>query len=160
MELTNTIKFSPVNIEERKKWDIRPGDNIKVWYKIKEGEKTRSQVLEGLVITHKHGSEPGATFTIRKVYQGIGVEHTFPLYSPNIEKIEILSRGKTRRAKLYYIREKAAKEIRRKIKQIKREKEVLEEVKEEPKVEKELKEPETKTKEPQKEESQEEKKEE
>lgn len=124
MELTKDIKFSPVNIEERRKWNISPGDKIKIWYKIQEGDKTRSQVLEGVIIAHKHGFEPGATFTIRKTYQDIGVEHTFPIYSPNIEKIEVVAKGKVRRAKLYYIRNKAAKAIRRKIKQIKGEKEV------------------------------------
>lgn len=118
------IKFSPTNTEERKKWDFRPGDKIKVWYKIKEGDKTRNQALDGIVISRKHGLEPGATFAIRKAYQGIGVEHTFPLYSPNLEKIEITQRGRARRAKLYYIRKKAAKEIEKKIRKIKRENKV------------------------------------
>ena len=125
MEITREIKFSPVDAGERKKWDFRPGDKIKVWHKVKEGEKTRSQILDGIVISRKHGFEPGSTFTIRKIYQGIGVEHTFPLYSPNVEKVEIAQKGKSRRAKLYYIREKAAKEIEKKIRQIKREKEKI-----------------------------------
>ena len=118
----NIAKFSPVDIEERKKWDFRPGDKIKVWYKIKEGDKTRSQVLDGIVIARKHNFEPGATFTIRKIREGVGVEHIFPIYSPNIEKLEIIQKGKARRAKLYYIREKAAKEIKKRMKQIKMEK--------------------------------------
>ncbi len=106
-----------VNIEQRKKWDLRPGNTIKVWQKIKEGEKTRLQAFEGLIIAHKHGFEPGATFTVRKIVEGIGVERIFPIFSPNIEKIEIIKRSKTRRAKLYYVREKAAKQIRKKMKE-------------------------------------------
>ena len=111
------IKFSPVDIEKRRKMDFRAGDSVRVWQKVKEGDKTRLQAFEGLVIARKHGREPGATFTVRKVSDGIGVERVFPLYSPNIEKIEIVKTGKVRRAKLYYVREKAAKEIRKKIKQ-------------------------------------------
>jgi large subunit ribosomal protein L19 len=115
------IKFSPVNIEERKKLDIRSGDIIKVWQKIKEGDKIRHQHFEGIVIARKHGKEPGASFTVRKTAGGVGVELTFPLYSPTIEKIELISRPKrVRRAKLYYIREKAAKTIRKKMKQTER----------------------------------------
>lgn len=112
------VKFSPINIEQRKKLDIRPGDTIRVWQKIKEGEKTRLQAFEGLVLARKHGKEAGATFTMRKVSSGIGVERVFPLYSPVLEKIEILKRGNVRRAKLYYIRDKAQSDARRKMKQI------------------------------------------
>ena len=110
-----------IDIEERKKIDIRPGNTIKVWQKIKEGDKMRLQAFEGLIIAHKHGFEPGATFTVRKVSNGIGVEKIFPLFSPNIDKIDIIRRSKSRRAKLYYVREKAAKEIRKKMKQAKKE---------------------------------------
>ncbi|MEK7599240.1 MAG: 50S ribosomal protein L19 [Patescibacteria group bacterium] len=119
MTIAYGIKFSPVNIEERQKLDFRAGDNLRVWQRIKEGDKSRLQAFEGLVIARKHGREPGATFTIRKVLEGIGVERIFPLYSPTIEKIELVSRSKARRAKLYYIREKAAREIRKKMKQLK-----------------------------------------
>ena len=105
------------DIEERKNLDFRAGDTVRVWQKIKEGDKTRSQAFEGLVLARKHGTEPGATFTVRKVSEGVGVERIFPLYSPVIEKIEILKRGRVRRAKLYYIREKAARETRRKMRQ-------------------------------------------
>ena len=101
--------------------NIRPGDTIKVWQKIKEGDKTRLQAFEGLVIARKHGNEPGATFTVRRMFGDIGVERIFPIYSPNIDKIETISHSKTRRAKLYYIRAKAAKEIRKKMKQVKAE---------------------------------------
>lgn len=114
MEKT-TIKFSPVNIAERKKLDVRAGDTVRVWTKIQEKGKTRLQAFEGLVLARKHGSEMGATFTVRKVASGVGVEKIFPLYSPSIDKVEILRRSKVRRSKLYYIREKVAKEIRRKM---------------------------------------------
>lgn len=101
--------------------NIRPGNTVRVWQKIKEGNKTRLQAFDGLVISHKHGSEPGATFTVRKVIEGIGVERIFPLFSPNIEKIDLVKKAKARRAKLYYVREKAAREISKKMKQLKRE---------------------------------------
>lgn len=106
-------KISPVNIEDRAKLGISPGDTVRVWIKVQEKGKTRLQPFEGLVLAHKHGNEPGATFTVRKVASGVGVEKIFLLYSPNIDKIEIIRRAKVRRAKLYYIREKAAREIRR-----------------------------------------------
>jgi len=111
--------ISPINVEQRKKMDIRPGTMVKVWQKIKEGDKTRLQAFEGLIIARKHGLEPGATFTVRKMIGDIGVERIFPLYSPNIDKIEMISRSKVRRAKLYYIREKAARVIRKKMRRTK-----------------------------------------
>ena len=105
--------ISPVNIKARKEIGIRPGDTVRVSQKILEKGKTRLQAFEGLVLMVKHGTEAGATFTVRKVASGVGVEKTFPLYSPMIDKIEVIKRSKVRRAKLYHIREKAAKEIRR-----------------------------------------------
>jgi large subunit ribosomal protein L19 len=105
--------ISPVHVEARKKLGVRAGDTVRVMQKIEEKGKTRLQVFEGLVLFVKHGTEPGATFTVRKVASGVGVEKTFPLYSPMIDSIEIVKRTKVRRSKLYYIREKAAKEIRR-----------------------------------------------
>ena len=101
-----------VNIDERKELDLRAGDTIRVWQKITEKDKTRLQAFEGLVLARKHGSEAGATFTVRKVLDGVGVEKIFPLYSSMIDKIEMIRRSKVRRAKLYYIRDKAAKAIR------------------------------------------------
>ena len=95
-----------INIEQRKGWDIKSGNTVKVWQKIKEGEKFRLQAFEGLIIAHKHGYEPGATFTVRKISNGIGVERIFPLFSPNIEKVEVVKRSKARKAKLYYVRDK------------------------------------------------------
>ena len=110
-----------INIEQRKGWDIKSGNTVKVWQKIKEGDKFRLQAFEGLIIAHKHGYEPGATFTVRKISDGIGVERIFPLFSPNIEKVDVVKRSKARKAKLYYVRTKAAKEIRRKMKTLKSE---------------------------------------
>lgn len=115
MQLKN-IKISPVNMEERKKIDMRSGDTIRVWQKIKEGDKTRTQAFEGMVLAVKHGRENGGTFTVRKVIDEVGVERIFPLYSPAIDSIEILKRAKVRRSKLYYIRDKATKELKRHLK--------------------------------------------
>ena len=114
-----TFKISPVNIEQRRKLEIKPGDTVRVHQKIQEKGKTRIQVFEGLVLAVKHGKEPGGTFTVRKVASGVGVEKIFPIYSPIIDKIEIVKRSKVRRAKLYYIREKVAREIRRKMRNMK-----------------------------------------
>ena len=105
-------------MNERAKIDFRAGDTIRVWQKIKEKEKFRLQAFEGLVLAKKHGAEAGARFTVRKVVDQIGVERIFPLYSPMIDKIEVLKRAKIRRSKLYYIREKAAKEIRRQMRNV------------------------------------------
>jgi large subunit ribosomal protein L19 len=114
-------------VEERQKMDIRSGDTIKVWQKIQEKGKTRLQAFEGLVIAVKHGKEAGSTFTVRKMSGGVGVEKIFPLYSPVIDSIETLKRSKVRRAKLYHIRDKASKEIRRQMRNIRSVKEVVEE---------------------------------
>lgn len=115
---TNTKIISPIVIEERKKLDIRPGDTVRVWQKIVERGKTRLQAFEGLILSRKHGAEAGGTFTVRKVIDGVGVEKIFPLYTPVIDKIEILRRSKVRRAKLYFVREKAAKEIRKQMRRM------------------------------------------
>ena len=110
--------IASVNIEERKKLDIRAGDTVKVWQKIQEKGKTRLQAFEGLILAVRHGKEAGATFTVRKVASGVGVEKIFPLYSPMIDKIKISERSKVRQAKLYHIRDKAAKEMRRQMRNI------------------------------------------
>ena len=115
---TNTNIISPVKVEERKKLDIRPGDTVKVWQKIQEKGKTRLQAFEGLILSRKHGTEAGGTFTVRKVIDSVGVEKIFPLYTPMIDKIEVLRRSKVRRAKLYFVREKAAKEIRKQMRRM------------------------------------------
>lgn len=114
--METAIKLYSDQNAKRGKLDLRSGDTVRVVQKVKEGEKTRLQAFEGLVIARKHGREPGGTFTVRKVVSGVGVEKIFPLYSPVIDKIEIVRRAKVRRAKLYYIREKSAKRIRRKMK--------------------------------------------
>lgn len=116
--------ISPVNIEERQKLDLRSGDTVRVWQKIVEKGKTRLQAFEGLVLARKHGREAGATFTVRRIASGVGVEKIFPLYSPIVDKIEIIKRSKVRRAKLYHIRDKAAKDIRRQMRNIRTAKEV------------------------------------
>src|SRR3990167_9574949 len=120
--------LSPVNVAGRASLGIRPGDTVLVVQNIvelKKGrgadkkEKTtrnvRTQTFEGLVLAVKHGTEPGATFTVRATLSGVGVEKTFPLYTPTIDSIEIVKRSKVRRAKLYFIREKAAKAVRRQL---------------------------------------------
>ena len=111
--------ISSVNVEERKSLGLRAGDTVRVHQKIQEKGKTRIQVFEGLVIVTKHGTEAGATFTVRTALSGVGVEKIFPLYSPNIDKIEIVKRSKVRRAKLYFIREKVAREVRRQLRRMK-----------------------------------------
>jgi large subunit ribosomal protein L19 len=120
--------LTPVKAEARAKLGIRPGDTVRVEQKIMEVKKSkgadkkektsqtfRTQAFEGLVLSVKHGTEPGATFTVRATLSGIGVEKIFPLYSPAIESITIVRRSKVRRAKLYFIREKATKEVRRQL---------------------------------------------
>ncbi|AAC07737.1 50S ribosomal protein L19 [Aquifex aeolicus] len=98
--------------------DFRVGYTVRVYYKIKEGDKERIQPFEGVVIRIR-GSGAGKTFTVRRESFGVGIERTFPYYSPNIEKIEVVKIGKVRRAKLYYLRELKGKEAERKIKEIK-----------------------------------------
>lgn len=120
--------ITSVNAEGRAKLDIRAGDTVRVVQNIVEikkkrgtdkKEKTtksaRTQSFEGLVLSTKHGTEPGASFTVRATLSGVGVEKTFPLYSPAIGSIEIVKHSEVRRAKLYFIREKAAKAVRRQL---------------------------------------------
>ncbi len=123
--MTNRV-ISPVNTEERQKLDFRAGDTIRVWQKIQEKGKVRLQAFEGLVLARKHGTEAGATFTVRRVASGVGVEKIFPLYSPVVDKIDVLKRSKVRRAKLYHIRDKAAKEISRQMRNLRLQKDVAE----------------------------------
>ncbi len=112
------VAVSPVNMEERKTLGIKAGDTVRVHQKIQDKGKTRIQIFEGLVLARKHGDEPGATFTVRKVASGVGVEKIFPLYSPQIDKLEIVKRAKVRRSKLYYIREKVNREIKRQMRRM------------------------------------------
>lgn len=100
--------------QEYMKTDIpqfRPGDNVKVHVRIKEGNRERIQIFEGLVIKRR-GAGISETFTVRKISYGVGVERTFPIHSPNIAQIEVVRRGKVRRAKLHYIRKLSAKAAR------------------------------------------------
>jgi large subunit ribosomal protein L19 len=120
------IKLSPVDMEARKKLDFNAGDTVRVWSKIpdekatKKGEalKFRSQAFEGIVLARKHGTEIGGTFTVRKVASGVGVERIFPIFSPMIDKIEIIKKARARRSKLYYVRTKAVKDVRRKMRSV------------------------------------------
>jgi large subunit ribosomal protein L19 len=91
--------------------DFRPGDTVKVHVKIKEGEKERIQVFEGTVIRKRQGASR-SSFTVRKISYGVGVERIFPTHSPAIDRIEIIQRGKVRRAKLYYLRQLKGKAAR------------------------------------------------
>src|SRR3990167_7205291 len=90
---------------------VRPGETVRVHIKVVEGEKERTQVCEGIVIG-RSGSGSRANFTVRKISYGVGVERIFPLHSPRIDKIEVVSRGKVRRAKLYFLRERSGKAAR------------------------------------------------
>ena len=112
------VNISPVNMEERKALGLRSGDTVRVHQIIQDKGKTRIQIFEGLVLARKHGNEPGATFTVRKVASGVGVEKIYPLYSPLIDKLEIVKRAKVRRAKLYHIREKVNREIKRQMRRM------------------------------------------
>lgn len=91
-------------IQLKKNPDVNPGDTIKVHQKIKEGDKDRIQIFEGLVIAKKHGKGINSNITVRKVVDGVGVERIFPTNSPAIEKIEIVRSSKVKRSKLYYLR--------------------------------------------------------
>jgi large subunit ribosomal protein L19 len=109
-----------VNTKKTKKIpDIAPGDTVRVSTRIVEGDKERIQAFQGVVIKIKHGGS-GASYTVRHVAFGIGVERTFPLNSPMVEKIEVIRQGKVRRSRLYYLRQLSGKEARRKIKRVER----------------------------------------
>lgn len=112
------MTFTTIDVEARKALAFNSGDTVRVWSKIEDKGKYRLQAFEGIVLARKHGTSPSATFTVRKVSNGVGVERVFPLFSPMVDKIEVTKKTKTRRSKLYYIRDKAVKEIRRKMKQI------------------------------------------
>ena len=93
--------------------DIRPGDTVRVYQRIKEGDKERIQLFEGIVIAEKHGTGITGTITVRRISSGVGVERIFPLHSPLIESVETLRAGRVRRAKLYYLRGKKGKKATR-----------------------------------------------
>ena len=97
---------------------LKPGATVRVHQTIKEGEKSRIQIFEGIIIAHKHGIGMNATITVRKISDGIGVERVFPLHLPTIAQFEVTKSSKVRRAKLYYLRSKTARETRKKTKVI------------------------------------------
>ena len=108
--------MNPVDVIEREsaRRDLppfRPGDTVRVHVKIKEGEKERTQVFEGVVIRRRKGGS-SATFTVRKISYGVGVERIFPVESPNVQKVEIKARGHVRRSRLYYLRQLRGKKAR------------------------------------------------
>src|SRR4030042_2333001 len=94
--------------------DLKVGWTVRVHQKLKEGEKGKASIFEGLIIAKKHGDEPGASITVRRVAGVYGVEKVYPLRLPSIEKIEVVKHGRPRRSKMYYLREKTAREIRKK----------------------------------------------
>lgn len=108
MEILDRIEAQQI---KKEKPDLRPGETVRVHIKVVEGEKERTQVFEGTVIgLSRKGSR--STFTVRKISYGVGVERIFPLHSPRIERVEVISRGRVRRAKLYYLRERSGKKAR------------------------------------------------
>lgn len=139
------------NLNQRKSKnypEFKTGDIVKVHRRIKEGEKERVQIFEGIIIAKKGGQSSSPTITVRKVSSGVGVELVLPVYSPSIDTIEVVKRAKVKRAKLYYIRDKSAKSLRLKYKDIAKfgvaeetveEKEIIEESKEEAPVKDEAK---------------------
>ncbi|MFN4099446.1 MAG: 50S ribosomal protein L19 [Pararhodobacter sp.] len=92
--------------------DFKPGDTVRVGYKVTEGTRSRVQMFEGVCISRRGGSQIAASFTVRKISFGEGVERMFPLYSTNIDSITVVRRGKVRRAKLYYLRDRRGKSAR------------------------------------------------
>ncbi len=129
--MKSSVVTTPVNMKERAALGIRAGDTVRVWQNIVElktgkaankkevtTKNVRKQAFEGLVLAVKHGTEAGSMFTVRKVASGVGVEKIFPLYSPTIDSIEILRRAKMRRAKLYFIRRKASREVKRQMRKV------------------------------------------
>jgi large subunit ribosomal protein L19 len=115
---TQATQFLPTDVQNRKNFDVRSGDTVKVNLKIQEKGKTRIQTFQGLVLARKHGAENGGTITVRKVSNGVGVERIFPLYSPNIDSIEVVRRAKVRQSKLYFLRDAVAKTMRYKLRRI------------------------------------------
>lgn len=102
--------IAPVQLNP-KVGEFRPGDTVRVSFRVVEGQRERVQPFEGVVI-RKRGGGTSATFTVRRVSQNVGVERTFPLYSPRVEAVEVLRRGRVRRARLYYLRGLRGKKAR------------------------------------------------
>lgn len=119
MKNETTIQMSPIAMSERKDLPLRAGALVKVHLKIQEKGKTRTQVFEGLVLSVKGGKGNGAMFTVRKVASGVGMEKIFPLYSPSIDKIEIIRQSKVGRSKINFVRGNVAREVKRKMRHTK-----------------------------------------
>jgi large subunit ribosomal protein L19 len=107
----NTLEQLEAEHSKKQVAELRPGETVRVHVKVVEGEKERTQVFEGIVI-RLSGKGNRATFTVRKISYGIGVERIFPFHSPRVDRVEVVSRGKVRRAKLYYLRERSGKGAR------------------------------------------------
>ncbi len=115
--MDNLAIFNQKNAYPNKFEGIRVGWTIKVWQKLTEKDKVKNQMFEGLVIARKHGESTTGTITVRKAFGNIGVEKIYPICLPSIKKVEVMKRPSVRRAKLYYLRRKSAKEIRKKTRQ-------------------------------------------
>lgn len=111
MNIVQSLERESVNASAEKSFTAQVGDEIKVHVKIADGEKSRTQIFEGTIIAIRQGG-PRTTVTVRKISFGVGVERIFPVYSPNIEKIEVKVRHSVRRAKLFYLRERSGKSAR------------------------------------------------
>jgi large subunit ribosomal protein L19 len=112
MDIIATLEAEQIAALGKKIPDFKAGDTVKVGYKVTEGTRTRVQNYEGVVIGRKGGATISASFTVRKISFGEGVERVFPLYSTNIDNIEVVRRGRVRRAKLYYLRDRRGKSAR------------------------------------------------
>jgi large subunit ribosomal protein L19 len=112
MNLLQQLEAEHVKALARTIPDFAPGDTVRVGYRVTEGTRTRVQNYEGVCISRQGGSGIGASFTVRKISFGEGVERVFPLHSPNIDAITVVRRGKVRRAKLYYLRQRRGKSAR------------------------------------------------
>lgn len=114
----NNLEKSDQQINDKNLIRLRSGVTIKVHQQIKEGSKTRIQIFEGMIIARKHGKGVNSTITVRKVSGGIGVERIFPLHLPTVSRFEVVKASKVRKAKLYYLRGKTARETRKKVKNV------------------------------------------
>ncbi len=112
MDLIAQLEAEQIAALDKKIPDFKPGDTIRVGYKVTEGTRSRVQNYEGVCISRKNGHGIAGSFTVRKISFGEGVERVFPLYSTNIESIEVVRRGRVRRAKLYYLRDRRGKSAR------------------------------------------------
>lgn len=112
MDLIAQLEAEQIADLDKKIPDFKAGDTIRVGYKVTEGTRTRVQAYEGVCISRKNGGGIAGSFTVRKISFGEGVERVFPLYSTNIDSIEVVRRGRVRRAKLYYLRERRGKSAR------------------------------------------------